>query len=228
MIKFSPMKFASALALFFEIVGGSLVPRGEHPEVVLIKGPYRDRCTGTVVGPRAVLCSAHCVEPGKQNRIIIDGRLYYTETFQSPWFRTHDHDLAVLVADEDLEHTTPVRIGGTSNVGAEVVMYGRGCTEPGPSDDLLRRAYSRIERHANLDFITAKPLGGALCYGDSGGPAYAVSDETLAIGIGSKSDLKDRSYFARLDTAATKDFLTDLILKTKVEICGINRACIAP
>jgi len=212
------------------IIGGTPVAPGEWPQIVplLVEG---SRCTATIVGPRVIVTAAHCASVGQgKGTISFEGVTHAATLFRSPLYPGKDHDLAAGILPAELD-VAPLTVGGVTKTGLVVEMLGFGCTNPGGtdvSDGVLRIAGSSIVDLVGFDFVTRLAGGGALCFGDSGGPAVVDTDDgVFVLGIASKGNITDTSYFSRLDSADSRNFLRSLASQQAVEICGINAECYA-
>ncbi|MFM8312656.1 MAG: hypothetical protein ACKOA8_00050, partial [Deltaproteobacteria bacterium] len=94
------------------------------------------------------------------------------------------------------------------------------------TDGVLRYGETVVTGFSNFDMVSSKPNGAALCFGDSGGPAFVFEgSRRLLIGVNSKGNIKDTNYNARTDIKESQDFFKGLIDSNKIEICGINKVC---
>jgi hypothetical protein len=85
---------------------------------------------------------------------------------------------------------------------------------------------SVVTDFSSNDFVTRMPGGGALCFGDSGGPTIAKEDgEYRIVGINSKGNIQDTNYSAYLALPEVQDFLQKTASSQNVEICGVTSDC---
>jgi Trypsin len=108
-------------------------------------------------------------------------------------------------------------------------LLGYGCTDTsgnGGNDGILRTGETVITDFSNLDMVSQRPNGAALCFGDSGGPAFVSNrGQHLLLGVNSKGNIKDTNYNTRTDIEPTTTFLRNFAASNGVDICGINKNC---
>lgn len=191
------------------------------------------RCTATVVGEKVLFIAAHCVASGGTASFRVG-----TENYTSKC--THSKDYAGnATADYALcEIDRPVTAIPFENVnqndelvkiGAEVLLTGFGCTQPGGgggNDGKYRIGEARVTQvpsGTNNDIVT---FGSALCYGDSGGPAFMYLDaqktKRTQLSINSRGNIKDTSYLSSVSTTAGKRFIKAWSELTSLKICGVH------
>ncbi len=206
------------------LINGTPVTPGTWKEVVRITS-NGSGCTATIVGPRVIITAAHCATNGAIARFTYDGKSYQATIRRSPLYPGRDHDIAVGVVNEDIVGAAPMRIGGAAEVRQEITLLGYGCTRPpgnGGNDGVLRIGKSAIVGFSGFDMVSRSPGGAALCFGDSGGPAFLMGGGgTVLLGINSKGNIQDTNYNARLDRKESTDFLKTF----SATICGINSEC---
>lgn len=197
------------------------------------------QCTGSLVGPRALLMAAHCVTNGEMVAIAVGGRdvtavcnraAEYDEV-QNP---SADYALC-LTATEIVEtpyfetvNTDPTRLA----LEREVLLTGFGCTQAGGGGDTSGTVY-RVGEATIKALPTAtdnriKTKGqAAVCYGDSGGPAFiqrgADGGSRIQISVNASGNIQDTSKLASLSTPVAKTFLTTWSQAHGVHICGIHQ-----
>jgi hypothetical protein len=189
------------------------------------------QCTATLVGPHAVLTSAHCV-PGSTTAIefrvgpdFLDPEASFeaTEWHRHPLYDdagggAPDHDLAVAIIDGDTAAAgiEPILVSDayTSILGREVQAVGYGATgDPGGNS---RRWWTVQEVQLEFPFSYSIGDGGlsGLCSGDSGGPLLATLPEAGVRVMGTASSISDpdclgASNYSRTDTSL--DWLAPLV-----------------
>lgn len=216
-----------------KLIGGKPVEDGEYPEVVYIS-MSGSRCSATLVGPRVVLTAAHCARGGARMSFQLGQHRYDGRCDGSPLYPGQDHDVSLCLLSRPVEGVKFASIGKTATPGEIATLIGYGCVRQGGgggNDGILRVGEARITRYSGFDFVTQG--NSALCFGDSGGPAYyrvqdPKNEHHYVIGVNSKGNIRDTSYLARTDTEASQEFFSDWARQKGVEICGVNKECAKP
>jgi hypothetical protein len=219
-----------AMVIHPTVINGEEVAPGERPDIVVIR-TGNSGCTASIAGPRVLITASHCGANNGKTVFTANGKNYEGKFLRSPLYPKQDHDVAVVVAtaDIDLGSKPYTTVGGSPKAGDKLTIYGFGCTTAGGgggNDGKLRKGEATITGFSGFDFVSTS--GAALCYGDSGGPDYAVDPKdgkSKQVSVNSKGDIAKTNYTARLDTQETAKFLEDVIAQNKVDICGVNKNC---
>jgi hypothetical protein len=214
------------------LINGEEIDPNSRPDIVLIRTGNAG-CTASVIGPRVVLTASHCGTNRAKSVFSANGKQYEGTFLRSPLYPSKDHDIALIVVTKDVDlggkpYTT---VGGSPQVGDKLTIFGYGCVKPqggGGNDGKLRRGDATITGHAGYDLVSTN--GAALCYGDSGGPDYAVDPKdgvSKQVSVNSKGDIAKTNYTARLDVQDSVTFLQDVANANKIDICGITKDCAA-
>lgn len=210
------------------LINGKPVEPGTFKEVVRIRSNGAG-CTATVVGPRVIATAAHCARTGAEATFEVDGTEYTATITRSSLYPGKDHDIALGVTTKQITGVEYASIGGTATKGLGLTLLGYGCTQPGGSggnDGVLRIGESAIVDFSDYDMVSKKPGGAALCYGDSGGPAFVIDNgKHLLLGINSKGNIQDTNYNTRTDISESKSFVQGFAQNQGVKICGVNDDC---
>lgn len=190
-------------------------------------------CTSTMVSARVLLSAAHCVPDGEKVRIVSAKKEYEATCAHAPDYKVNETaDWALCLLNEDLPGIKFERIGfsATLKVGSEVLLTGFGCTKSpgvGGNDGIYRVGESTVTRlpsGESNDIVTTG--GAALCFGDSGGPAFvfldAIKRGRVLISVNSRANIKDTSYLSSVGTNPAKKFLADWAVENSVRICGVH------
>jgi hypothetical protein len=205
------------------LINGSEV-KEPRPEIVRLS-MNGAACTGTLVGPRVVMTAAHCIEDGQTATFAVNGKSYSGKGVQSNRYPEQDHDIAMVIVPEPIVLDEYAEIGGKASRGADITLFGYGCTQEGGgggNDGILRTGGSRIIGYSGYDMVSRKEGGSALCFGDSGGPAFVGSK---LVGINSKGNIRDTNYNTRLDLRVSKDWIKKVAQDRNVEVCGVTKSC---
>lgn len=187
------------------------------------------RCSATVVGDRVLLIASHCVSNGGTASFSVGPNSYKSVCTHHPEYRGNSTadwtlclvDRPVVGAAHELLNLDPSRV----KVGDTLTLTGYGCIRPGGgggNDGTFRVGTAPVRSlpsGRNYDIVTRGKA--ALCYGDSGGAAYATDGAARwIVGVNSRGDISTTSYLPALHAAKT--FLQSWSQKNKVEICGLT------
>jgi secreted trypsin-like serine protease len=178
------------------VVGGTTVPAGAYPDVVLVAAPMA-LCTGTLIAPDVVLTAGHCIDTDPKE-VLVDSVDYAkpggeviavkSATAYPDW--EHHYDVGVLVLDHPAApRPRAIASGCTLAPGARVQVVGFGLTTPAGTGEnsRLHQATLTVDDATCADDPACEPAiapGGELiagghgtdsCFGDSGGPLYLGS-----------------------------------------------------
>lgn len=118
--------------------------------------------------------------------------------------------------------------------GDELLLTGYGCLQPGGggggNDGKYRIGEALITglpSGSDNDIVTfgGQP-GAALCYGDSGGPAFyidKISKKRVVVSVNSRGNIRDTSYLSSVSTSQFKSFLNSWSTRHGQKICGVHK-----
>lgn len=219
---------SSTLAGTARLINGKPVDPGTYKEVISIN-TNGSGCTATIVGPKVIITAAHCAVTGATAKFKVDGVEYSAVMARSSLYPSQDHDVALGVVNTEIPNIKPFSVGGKANKGDAITLLGYGCINVGGgggNDGILRIGSSVIVDFSEFDMVSRMAGGAALCYGDSGGPAF-ISDggKQKLLGINSKGNIKDTNYNTRTDVPESVSFIKEFASKNAVTICGVNSEC---
>jgi V8-like Glu-specific endopeptidase len=194
-------------------------------------------CSGTLISPTVFLTAAHCAEDGERVGVTFDtayeaGDKVYYGTFEAdPLYnqsQSDPHDIAVVVLDKAVRGITPATLptaDSLSNLsGAQTfTSVGYGAYEvtngPGGHEYLyndVRMVATGTLNSTNPSWlrISMNPAtgNGGTCYGDSGGPNFLGTTQTIAaITITGDSVCRSTNVVYRLDTESARTFLAQYV-----------------
>jgi len=192
------------------------------------------RCSATIIGPQVLIIASHCVAHGGRASFSVGPNRYTSVCSRSPLYRRGtDHDLALCKIDKPVEGIKYEVINTDEDLiqeGKDILLTGYGCVRPGGgggNDGVYRIGDAKIiRRSSGYDFVVRGQA--ALCFGDSGGPAFIYLDaektKRVQVSVNSKGDIRTTSYLTSLTTNASKEFISEWMKTNSVKICGIDQA----
>lgn len=222
---------SAASAPHSTLIGGEAADPKEFP-ASFTTSQGNSRCTGTMIGPRALQLAAHCVGNGRTATISYAGKTYSSVCTHAPEYKndaTADYALCLMSESVDLPWYESVLTKSTANmkVGDKLLLAGMGCTQPGGgggNDGVFRTGEATIQTMpgSNNDIVTEG--GAALCFGDSGGSAFWKDEKGIyrIAGINSRGDIQTTSYLSAVFTKNGNDFYSNWVVKNNAPICGIS------
>lgn len=221
------------------LIGGSVIPQSDFPAVVYSR-QYKSngtvtKCTSTVVGERVLLIAAHCVDNGGKIDFTVKGKKYAGTCTRNPTYSSsHTADYALCLLDSGVQGIKFESINVDPefvSVGDKVTLMGYGCIKPGGTggnDGKLRAGemvISRIPVSRSNDFITEGKV--ALCFGDSGGPAFKmVGQARKIISVNSRGDIQTTSYLSSVSSREAVVFFKGWSIDNGEKICGLHQEAI--
>lgn len=218
------------------LIGGRNAIEGEFPEVIYIRAGT-SRCSATIVGPRVVLTAAHCVaDNGEIEPVEFQLRqaIFSARCRQHPGYKNDSAlDFALCQTDRDMDASPASIASDGPKKGDLVTLSGYGCTQPGGgggNNGQLKVGKAPVTQEARIDGWFHTKGSDALCFGDSGGPAFLYMAEPMGKhhyvqGVNSRGNIKDLSLLSSLELPKAREFLRNFANESNLEICGLNKDC---
>lgn len=227
------------------LINGSPVDTRYFPAVFrMLKRDGSTNCTATVVGPSTIFFAAHCLQHNYQ-QVNFSSKTVSARGIceQAPGFilgkSDEDWALCLLNKSVTLPKFESLNFNQTIPIGQRVVLSGYGCTfRGGPAgktlrigiaDSIERPNWLRPEENTIYAYAPNVTNGAILCPGDSGGPAYVFSSDSLTskrwvIGTNSRTTYDSRvSLISSTFSSKGKEFIDGWRKRYNQEICGVNK-----
>lgn len=190
------------------------------------------RCSATVVGEKVLLIASHCVSNGGKSTFSIGANQYSSTCTHHPEYRNNSTaDWAMCAVDRKVEGIKYENLNtdaGRVKLGIDLTLTGYGCTKPnggGGNDGIYRFGVAPIVDLPNgTDYDITTRGKAALCYGDSGGPAFVVQGtQRWVVGVNSRGNISTTSYLPAVHVQAAQDWFKSWASAKGVKICGIHQ-----
>lgn len=212
------------------LIGGTPADPKDYPATVY-SSQGSSRCTATIVGKRVLLIAAHCVGNGKSAVFKAGGKDYSSTCNHHPEYRGNSTaDWALCKVNQDIVNVQFESVNTDANaykVGDKLLLTGFGCTQPGGgggNDGIYRIGESEITKlpsGTNYDIVTSG--GAALCFGDSGGPAFLVTGNSRKqVSVNSRGDIRRVSYLVATATSSFQGFAGKWLVDNNLQMCGMS------
>lgn len=221
---------APAFAQDQNLIGGTPADPKDWPASVYAS-MNNASCSATVVGEKVLLIAAHCVSNGGKASFSIGPNRYTSTCTHSPDYRRDDTaDWALCVVDRPvtgIKYEVLATEAAVCQAGQKLMLTGYGCTRPGGgggNDGVYRIGEATINRCPDRDNDIVTKGSAALCYGDSGGPAFKVESDgkRKLVSVNSRGDIRTTSYLSAIFTDKAKAFIADWSSRNQLKICGVH------
>lgn len=212
------------------LIGGRAADPSEWPASVYAK-VGGGACSATLVGDRVLFIASHCIDDGQSVSFTAHANAYKARCAHHPEYKKNDTaDWALCLVDRPVTGV-PFEVFGPDvqlAVDSTLLLSGYGCIKPGGgggNDGIFRIGNATVKGlpyGKTYDIVTKG--GSALCFGDSGGAVFSVTDKArYIVGVNSRGDIATMSY---LPAISAQSFLTWANAWAKasnnVRICGIH------
>lgn len=236
--KTGPKRFHSVLELKQKGVGTVLIGGREARSTDFPASFYArsdgGSCTGTLVSSRVMLIAAHCMDNGAQVVLNFKGTDFAGTCTHAPTYKNNPTaDWALCLLGKDVTGIQFEKLNTDAShvkVGTELLLSGYGCVKSpgtGGNDGIYRIGevgVTQIPAGNSNDILTKG--GVALCFGDSGGPAFLYLDankrDRVVVSVNSRGNIKDTSYLSSVTTQSATDFLTSWSAQNSAKLCGLH------
>ena len=229
-----------------QIIGGAKADPTDWPATFVFMTSHGGGCTSTVVGPNVILTAAHCIADGATGLIELPSRNINVTCHHHPnyvdgvsesdpnWWEKASPDFALCIADDKLFGFDFERIHKNAPVlskGQTIHLVGFGCNEVGGTDGgfgVLYEGKSVVQEiPSGSNYYTITMGGAAVCFGDSGGGDYILSDppskdRRVLMGVTSRGNISTVSLLSTTNTDGFLSWADSFAKQHGTKICGLH------
>lgn len=189
-------------------------------------------CSATLVGDRVLFMAAHCMADGGKVTFSAHANQYSATCAHHPEYRTNQTaDWALCLVDRPVTGVEFENLGVTYplQLNQDLLLSGYGCVKKGGgggNDGIFRIGIAQIRGlpgGKSYDIVTRG--GAALCFGDSGGSAYSLSEDgrRRIVGVNSRGDISTMSYLPSVAQKTFSDWAIQWSASSNnVKLCGLH------
>jgi Trypsin len=224
-----------------ELRGARDEPPNFWPASFYVRFSKDSSCTGSIVGEQVVLMAAHCIAHGGILKFKAADVDYVADCSRHDAYRTiprnYSADYALCRVRQPVRGVKFERLNIDSSLvsdGTELLLTGFGCTTDagtGGQDDVYRVGEANVTRGPvgpTDNYFTTEGKA-ALCFGDSGGPAFLLRPGSTRVQVSVNARvgktrsgrLSMRSFLSSTSTPDAIAFLKSWSGDT-LKICGIH------
>lgn len=221
------------ITLYAGTYEGLPVAEGDYPELLLTRSGDI-ACTGTMVGSKAILLAAHCIDQKNPLvRVFYKGMVYKAVGVTSDAEEEKQHDLAIAVLIDKFKEPEPASVlTAPLQAKVSVRLYSFGCDEDGelsPEYDTLRMGDTLVTKIMDTSMIIKQPSTSTACFSRLGAPLFTYSSKDRFVAGSSPKNAHDAGpgviKMLRMDSAETRALFQRVSRLYGVKICGYNIIC---
>lgn len=218
-----------------QVIGGTPADPAKWPATFVFRNSSGGGCTATAIGRQVAITAAHCLENGAKGFISVSSFKASVVCNHHPAYPADiSADFALCLIDKQL----PKLGNGFERINAKdtevptlaekIILLGYGCTEIGGVDrnfGTLYEGIATVDQRPNKD-LYFRTNGAALCFGDSGGGAYYLTNPAGTVrrlfGINSRGDISSNSWISTTSNKSFSDWSRNWGGANNVRICGLD------